>query len=75
MLIAFLIHDEGDWRNWREAVSQTKGKSVVHVAEHEPLYQGQGNPIERAGAVAEVESFDDEDNQEDDGELVEVPRA
>ncbi|MCJ1477152.1 Cysteine protease atg4 [Lambiella insularis] len=75
MLIAFLILDEADWRNWRQGVNEIKGKSVVHIAEREPLYQGKGNPAERAEAIAEVESFDDEEDQEDDGELVEVPRA
>lgn len=76
MLIAFLIRDEADWQNWRQAISQTKGKPVVHVADTEPRYHG--TSAERAEAVAEVESFDDEEDRPDnegDGELVELPKA
>ena len=80
MLIAFLIKDESDWRKWREAMSQTQGKAVVHVADTEPQPHGEGT--ERESAVDEVETFDDDDDNEDelngvseDGELVECPEA
>ena len=72
MLIAFLIRDEEDWKNWREAVTDVQYKPVVHVADREP--QMRRHRLERPEAVDEVETFDDEDDEnEDDGELVERP--
>jgi len=77
MLVAFLIRDETDWQKWRQAIGKTKGKSIVHVADSEPAYQGR--PAERAEAIAEVQTFDDEDEDhtidEGDGELVDLPRV
>ena len=67
MLIAFLIEDERDWRSWRGAVSEVKGKPVVHVADTEPTLHSKG--LERASAVDDVEILDDDD--EEDGEFVE----
>ena len=76
MLIAFLIKDEADWREWRQAVAKTSGKSVIHVADSEPPLHSQG--IERSSAVDDVETFDDEDESGDpdegDGEIVERPQ-
>jgi len=69
MLIAFLIKDEDDWKSWRSAISQTSGKPVVHVADKEPSLHGQG--AERPSAVDDVETFDDDDGDEGDGELIE----
>ena len=60
MLIGFLIRDEEDWRNWREAVSSVSGKAVIHVADKEPVHSSQ--PTERPGAIDEVETFDTEDD-------------
>ncbi|KAK0101507.1 Cysteine protease atg4 [Cadophora gregata] len=60
MLIAFLIRDEKDWKEWRQAVREVQGKAVIHVAEKEPPFQGLGT--EREGAIDEVETFDDEDD-------------
>ncbi|MCJ1432632.1 Cysteine protease atg4 [Xylographa pallens] len=78
MLVAFLIRDETDWQNWRQAIGKTKGKPIIHVANSEPAYQG--HPAERAEAVAEVQTFDDEEDEdriidEGDGELVDLPRV
>lgn len=56
MLIAFLVRDEADFEHWKRGVVSVQGKSIVHVSESEPLPRGQ----ERAGAVDEVESFDEE---------------
>jgi cysteine protease ATG4 len=56
MLIAFLIRDEADYDNWKEGVVSVQGKSIVHVSESEPPPRGQ----ERASAVDEVESFDED---------------
>ncbi|MCJ1394960.1 Cysteine protease atg4 [Xylographa bjoerkii] len=77
MLVAFLIRDEIDWQKWRQDIRTTKGKSIIHVADSEPAYQG--HPTERAEAVAEVQTFDDEDEDrtidEGDGEFIDIPRA
>lgn len=70
MLIAFLIRDAADWRNWREALSNAPGKPVVRVSDTEPL--SHNNAVERQGAVDEVESFDEDDN-EGDGEIISLP--
>jgi cysteine protease ATG4 len=60
MLIAFLIRDENDWKAWRRAVQEVQGKAVVHVADRDPALYGLS--AERDGAIDEVESFDDEDD-------------
>ena len=60
MLIAFLIRDENDWKDWRRAVQEVQGKAVVHVADTDPVLHGLGT--ERDGAIDEVETFDDEDD-------------
>ncbi|CZS92639.1 hypothetical protein WAI453_006634 [Rhynchosporium graminicola] len=62
MLIAFLIRDEKDWREWRQSVQEVQGKAIIHVANQEPTLQGVGT--ERAGAIDEVETFDDEDDDD-----------
>jgi cysteine protease ATG4 len=60
MLLAFLIRNEEDWKAWRRSVSQVSGKAVIHVADVEPALHGHG--VEREGAVDEVETFDDDDD-------------
>ena len=70
MLIAFLIRDEEDWKNWRRALGIASGKPVVHVADEEPSLHGHGTV--RKSAVDDVETFDDEDEEhESDGDIVE----
>ncbi|KAI9707261.1 MAG: Cysteine protease atg4 [Candelina mexicana] len=64
MLIAFLIRDEEDWKTWRDSVSQIQGKSIIHVADKEPAFH-HGLGSEREGAIDEVESVDDEDEDDD----------
>lgn len=72
MLIAFLIRDEADWRNWRAAISHVQGKAVVHVADLDTALHGHG--VGRESAVDDVETFDDEESgAEADGEIVEHP--
>ncbi|KAL8706826.1 MAG: hypothetical protein Q9201_000165 [Fulgogasparrea decipioides] len=68
MLIGFLIRDREDWHKWRKSVTEVQGKSVIHVADKEPLMNGQGP--EHHSAVEDVETFDEDEN---DGELVEYP--
>jgi cysteine protease ATG4 len=60
MLIAFLIRDENDWKEWRRAVREVQGKAVIHVADKDLALHGIG--AEREGAIDEVETFDDEDD-------------
>ena len=62
MLLAFLIRSENDWKDWRRAVQSVEGKAVVHVANEDPLLHGMG--MEREGAIDEVETFDDEDDDD-----------
>ncbi len=70
MLIAFLIRDEQDWHDWREQVTQTPGKPIIHVADHAPASMIAGHGSERSNAVDEVEILEDED--EDDVEIVTI---
>lgn len=60
MLIAFLIRDENDWKDWRRSVQEVQGKAVVHVSDKDPLLHGLG--MDRDGAIGGVETFDDEDD-------------
>ena len=62
MVIAFLIRDEDNWRAWRQSVQEVQGKAVVHVADKDPLLHAMGT--EREGAIDEVETFDDEDDDD-----------
>lgn len=62
MLIAFLIRDENDWKEWRRAVQEVQGKAVIHVADKDPALYSQS--AERDGAIDEVESFDEEDDDD-----------
>ena len=73
MLIAFFIKDEEDWKTWRRAIGTASGKPVVHVADEEPWLHGQG--ALRKSAVDDVETLDDEDEEDEgDGELIDIPR-
>ncbi|KAI0475105.1 cysteine protease ATG4 [Xylariaceae sp. FL0804] len=70
MLIGFLIRDEEDWRDWRRGVKHVQGKAIIHVSDHNPMAQ----MSERGGAIDEVETLSDED--EDDADTIqEVTRA
>lgn len=62
MLISFLIRDENDWAAWRTGVSCVQGKAVIQVADKAPRLNGMG--AEREGAVDEVESCDDDEDDE-----------
>ena len=56
MLIAFLIRNEEEYEEWKKGVVSVQGKAIVHISDAEPPPRGQ----ERAGAVDEVESFDED---------------
>ena len=72
MLIAFLVKDEEDWKSWRRALGTASGKAVVHIADEEPSLHGHG--AVRKSAVDDVETFDDEDEDDIDGEMKERPQ-
>lgn len=63
MLIGFLIKDESDWNDWKKRLSEVRGKGIVNVYAKEPPIPGQ--TTERKEAVDEVETFDDEEDEED----------
>ena len=82
MLIAFLIKDEDDWKDWRSRISHShhptqaneggRAKAVIHIADKEPANLP-GKGCERAGALDEVEILSDEDDEEDrDGVKINV---
>jgi cysteine protease ATG4 len=75
MLIAFLFRNEQDWEDWRRTVAEAPGKAIFHVLEGEGEQGEQrggevGGSGERASAIDEVETFDDED--EDDARSEEL---
>ena len=75
MLIGFLITNERDWQLWKESVTQTTSKAIIHIAKCQPADSGQ--LTERASAIDEVEAYDEDDGDEleNDGELVGRPTA
>ncbi|KAI9147894.1 putative cysteine protease ATG4 [Paramyrothecium foliicola] len=62
MLIGFLIRNEDDWVEWRRCVKHVQGKSIIHVADQDPILQGLGEG--RAGAIDEVEILSDDDDND-----------
>ena len=68
MLIAFLVKDEEDWKSWRRAIGTASGKQVVHVADEEPSLHGHG--VVRKSAVDDVETLDDDEEADGDGETI-----
>jgi cysteine protease ATG4 len=67
MLLGFLIKDEADWENWKQALDQVPGKHIIRISDKAPPLHGP----EREGAVDEVETLDDDE----DGEYVVTPSA
>ena len=63
MLIGFLIRDEKEWETWSAAVQCVPGKSIVHIADKAP--SAHGKPYERHSAIDDVESFDEDDGNDD----------
>lgn len=65
MLLGFLIRDREDFESWRKGVEGLEGKAIIHVHEKEPRY---ALGVERAGAVDEVETWDETGEEEDEVE-------
>ncbi|KAI0024103.1 hypothetical protein F4780DRAFT_727537 [Xylariomycetidae sp. FL0641] len=65
MLIGFLIRDEEDWADWRRGVKHVQGKTIIHVSDHDPVAQmdGQGG-VDVMDAVEPL-SDDDDDTVQD----------
>ena len=59
MLIGFLISNEQEWYLWKDSLAHVNGKSIIHIARTEPT--GLECNIERAGAIDEVEAYDEDD--------------
>ena len=60
MLIAFLVRDEAEFEHWKEGVVSVQGKSIVHISKSQPPPRG----VEREGAIDEVESFDEHEEEQ-----------
>lgn len=60
MLIGFLIRDEDDWDMWKSAVKHVQGKAIINVSTHDPATGLTAGA--RAGAIDEVETLSDDDN-------------
>ncbi|EMR69568.1 putative cysteine protease atg4 protein [Eutypa lata UCREL1] len=60
MLIGFFIRDEDDWKDWRRGVKHVQGKAIIHVSDHDPVAQFG----EHGGAIDQVETLSDEDEDE-----------
>lgn len=69
MLIGFLIRDEDDWRQWRQALDSSPGKAIIHVADTSPP-SSMGR--ERSSALEEVESMSEDSDDDEDAVLVEA---
>ncbi|KAK0353708.1 Cysteine protease atg4 [Friedmanniomyces endolithicus] len=70
MLLGFLVRSREDFEEWRKGIESVVGKAIVHVHEREPRY---ATGVERAGAVDEVETWDEGtegegEEKEEDGE-------
>jgi len=79
MLLGFLIRSEEEWNEWKQAVATPpqpatttedgkKPKPIVHVHSTEPKYDSTSGMMgsregEREGAVEEVQSCDDSDDE------------
>jgi len=59
MVIAFLVQSEAEFEEWKEAVVSVQGKAIVHISKSQPPPQGS----EREGAIDEVESCEDEEEE------------
>jgi len=68
MLIGFLIRDEHDWETWCTEIKNVPGKGIVHIAETNPAQDGIGR--ERDSAIDEVESFDEDESEDDAGTVL-----
>ncbi|KAF4121582.1 cysteine protease ATG4 [Geosmithia morbida] len=63
MLIGFLIRSEDDWSIWRRCVNHVQGKAIIHVTDRDPAPQGSDGAEGRHGAIDEVETWSDDDDE------------
>lgn len=70
MLLGFLVRTEAEWHEFRAWISDAgavkgpdgRGKLIVHVHDREPRF-GDENKGERAGALDEVVSCEESDDE------------
>ncbi|KAH7325140.1 hypothetical protein B0I35DRAFT_476329 [Stachybotrys elegans] len=60
MLIGFLVRSEEDWVEWRRCVKHVQGKTIIHIADRNPMLSGSSEG--RDGAIDEVETLSDDDD-------------
>ncbi|KAI1006353.1 putative cysteine protease [Podosphaera aphanis] len=60
MLIAFLIRNDNDWREWQNDIREIQSKAIIHITDKNPHLENHCG--ERNGAIEEVETFDDDDD-------------
>jgi cysteine protease ATG4 len=69
MLLGFLIRDEADWHDWKSSMQSPPSagtKSIVHIYDKEPSLSGDASTAESfERAVAEVQSCDEDEDDED----------
>lgn len=63
MLIAFLFRNADEWDNWKRTVDATAVKVIFHIGTNATPAPGLG--AERESALDEVETFDDNDTDEE----------
>jgi cysteine protease ATG4 len=63
MLIGFLIRDEEDWVDWKNALGRIRSMAPVVLAGQQ--HARSGAAVERASAIDEVESLSDENDEAD----------
>lgn len=57
MLMAFLIKDENDWKDWQRAIRCFRGRAIIHINDRTPALDS--CMYERESAIDEVEALDD----------------
>ncbi|TQS37106.1 hypothetical protein Golomagni_02431 [Golovinomyces magnicellulatus] len=62
MLLAYLIRDEKDWKDWSQKIKYAKGKAIIRVIDKDPTLCRHDS--ERDEAIDEVETFDEDENCE-----------
>ena len=69
MLLAYLIRNEQDWKEWRHAVSTLGTTPILHIADTEPSF---ADDLPASDAVDDVEVLDEYQGS-DDGEIIHIP--
>jgi cysteine protease ATG4 len=65
MLFGFLIRDEAEWNHWKAAMEATPPTRIVHVFKENTSLSGNATEAGLERALAEVHSWDDDEDEED----------